>query len=135
MELIYKHCPTQPLEMKGCHLMIDTHFTVNDRTTTVFLLSYSSGVPTLCYTVHPPRGHMGLSQSRWTQHLYMTLKAWGSRTASNPSTVPDDQTTRSDITNFWCHTDEPMKAEQVRKKREVFRQRTECVKKRRKAIN
>lgn len=50
----------------------------------------------------------------------MKMKAWGSQ-ASVPSRMSDGGATSSDITKFWFHVDDPMKAEQARKKRGVFR--------------
>lgn len=51
----------------------------------------------------------------------MTTKVWGSRVASIPSRV--QMTKLPEVTEqiSGINTDEPMKAEQVRKKREVFR--------------
>lgn len=58
----------------------------------------------------------------------MKMKAWGSQ-ASVPSTMSDGRAIRSDITKFWFHIDEPMKAEQAEEKRGVFRGRIEFIKK------
>lgn len=133
VECLYQYCPTQPLEMKGLPFTGRCAFYGEDRTRwPCFILLQNRDTVLHCVLNIEDTE---LFQIRWTWHFYTWRSKLGKSTACLPRGLSHGKTIRGDITNFWFHTREPMKAKISGETKDVYRWRIKFIKKMRKVIH